>query len=414
MSTSSEPGLAALQHLLRSSHLTGPDDLPQLVVEAARLLGAGDATVFVADYDQVLLVPLVGRGEQGPPPAPVDSTLAGRAFSDVVQHVTTSEDAVVLWAPLVDGTDRLGVLQLLFPPGTLTDEPLRATAQDVASLVAELVVTRTVYGDLVEKARRPRPMTLPAELQWRLLPPLTFVSSRAAVSGVLAPTAEIAGDSFDYASNGDTLHVAVLDAMGHGLEATLLVSVAVASMRTARREDLDLADTARRMDAAIAGQFGPDRFVTGIVGELDTATGWWRWLTCGHPPALLIRGGQVVKQLDSATGPPLGLELLDDEPEVGRERLEPGDRLVLYTDGVVEARAEDGTFFGTERLAAFVTRQAADERPVAESLRRLNLAVLAHQQGTLQDDATTVIVEWRSAQPAASTVPAERAPTAGH
>lgn len=403
MSTPSDRGRTALQLLLRSSHLTGPDDLPELVSRAAAEFGADGGVVFVADYDQVLLVPLAGP-EGDTTTVPIDGTLAGRAFSDVVQHLTATPEAVVLWTPVLEGTDRMGVLQLLLPPGTVVDDALRDAAQDLATLVAELVVTRAAYGDAIEQARRLKPMTLPAELQWRLLPPLTFVSARAAVSGILAPTSEIAGDSFDYASNGGTLHVAVLDAMGHGLEATLLVTVAVGAMRTARREGLDLPDTARRMDAALAGQFGSDRFVTGVLGELDTTTGWWRWLTCGHPPALLIRGGQVVKLLDSTTGPPLGLELLDDEPEVGRERLEPGDRLVLYTDGVTEARAADGTFFGVDRLAAFVTRQAADERPVAESLRRLNLAVLAHQQGTLQDDATTVIVEWRSAQPTASTV----------
>jgi serine phosphatase RsbU (regulator of sigma subunit) len=142
-------------------------------------------------------------------------------------------------------------------------------------------------------------MTLPAELQWRLLPPLTFVSPRVAVSGILAPTHEVAGDSFDYALNGNVLHVALVDAMGHGLESTLLAAVAVGAMRNARRAGLTLPDTVQAMDAVLSAQFGPDRFVSGIIGELDTDTGWWRWATCGHPPALLVRGGRVVKELDA-------------------------------------------------------------------------------------------------------------------
>ncbi len=88
------------------------------------------------------------------------------------------------------------------------------------------------------------------------------------------------------------------------------------------------------MDSQIASQFGPDKFVTGIVGELDVPTVWWRWTTCGHPPALLVRAGRVVKTLDSVIGSPLGLGLLEKHPEIGQERLEPGDRLLIYTDGV--------------------------------------------------------------------------------
>lgn len=389
-------GLAALRVLLRASHLSGPDDLPALVHAAGAALGVERAVLYLVDYDQVQLVPLVAAGEQGdgPQAVPVEGTLAGRAFSDTTQHVTTTAHGRGLWTPLLDGTERLGVLQLEVGADVELDGELLQTCTDVAALLAELVMTRALYGDAVERARRRVPMTLPAELQWRLLPPLTFVSPRVAVSGVLAPTEQVAGDSFDYALNDGVLHVAVVDAMGHGLESTLLAAVAVAALRNARRGGLPLAGTVEAMDAALSAQFGPDRFVTGIVGELDTATGWWRWATCGHPPALLVRGGRVVKELDAVVGVPLGLGLLRGAVDVGAERLEPGDRLLLYTDGVVEARDADGEFFGTARLVELVTREDAARRPAAETLRRLNHAVLAHQEGELQDDATTVLVEW--------------------
>ena len=160
--------------------------------------------------------------------------------------------------------------------------------------------------------------------------------------------------------------------------------------------DQDLAETVLAVDAAIAAQFGPDKFLTGIVGQLHVPSGTWRWVTCGHPPALLLRDGRVVKRLDQVTGVPIGLGLFDGEPEVSQERLQPGDRLLLHTDGVTEARDQEGSFFGEDRLQDFLTREAADARPVAETLRRLNLAVLRHQHGRLQDDATTVILEWRT------------------
>ena len=173
----------------------------------------------------------------------------------------------------------------------------------------------------------------------------------------------------------------------------------MAVLRNARRSGLGLAATVIALDACIAAQFGPDKFLTGIVGELHVPSGSGSGSPCGHPPAFLVREGQVVKRLGGVVGVPVGLDLLDGAPEVGHERLQPGDRLVLFTDGVTEARDADGAFFGEDRLADFITREAADDRPVAETLRRLNLAVLRHQHGRLQDDATTVILEWRVPEP---------------
>ncbi len=392
----------ALRLLLRSSHLAGPDDLPGLVDAACAHLGAVRSRLYLIDYDQVLLLPFAVKPGIELDGLPVEGTLAGRAFSDLVQHTSTAGDVPTLLTPVLDGTERLGILQTEFPSDIHLDDELRADVRDVAALVAELVVTRGLYGDAVERTRRRVTMTVAAELQWRLLPPLTFVSPRAAIAGVLAPAVEVAGDSFDYAVNGDIAHVAILDAMGHGVEATLLSALAMSAMRNARRSGADLHATTRAMDVAVAAHFGGDKFVTGIVAELDLASGWWRWITCGHPPALLLRGGQVVKQLDEVVSAPLGLGLLQGDLPMGQERLQPADRLVLYTDGVVEARDEDGSFFGVDRLVEFVTRQAASGRPVAETLRRLNHAILSHQEGTLQDDATTVIVEWLTNQPALS------------
>jgi sigma-B regulation protein RsbU (phosphoserine phosphatase) len=389
--------LSALQLLLRSAHLSGPDDLPGLTSLAAAHLGAASAVLYLVDYDQVQLRPIFGpASSDSEMPIPLDGTLPGRAYIDLRQHTTVALLGTTLWTPVLDGAERLGVLELEFGSGVVVGGDLRDACRDVASLLGELIVTRSLCGDAVEKVRRQTPMTVPAEIQWRQLPPLTFVSPRFAVAGVLAPTAEVAGDSFDYALNESRAHVAIIDAMGHGMEATLLSAVAISTLRNARRRGLDLAATVRAIEDEIAAQFGADKFVTGIIGELDVVTGWWRWSSCGHPPALLIRGGSVVKQLDSVIGPPLGLALLEKHPAIGEERLEPGDRLLLYTDGVIEARDSHGDFFGTERLVDLVALQASAERPAAETLRRLNHAILEHQHGTLQDDATTVMIEWLS------------------
>jgi hypothetical protein len=402
--------LAALRVLLSSARLAGPDDLPDLVAVACRELGAGPVVLYLVDYDQALLVPLLNAEPAGGQarttaedaaveiadgPLVIDGTLAGRAYSDLVQLTSTAGPALTVWTPVLDGTERLGVLRLDFSEqaGPELEQDLLDSCWEVASLLAELVLSRSLCGDAVERARRRTPMSLPAELAWRALPPLTFVSSRVSVAGALAPSTEVGGDSFDYALNGDTLHVAIFDAMGHGLQAALLATVAIGALRNARRAGGGLAETVAAIDSALDGHFEGGTFVTGIIGELDLTGGWWRWATCGHAPALLVRAGRVVKQLDEVTDVPLGLGLLS-EPQLGSERLEPADRLLLHTDGVTEARDSAGEFFGTDRLVEFTTRQSAGGRPAAETLRRLNHAILAHQDGALQDDATTVMIEW--------------------
>jgi serine phosphatase RsbU (regulator of sigma subunit) len=385
--------------LLRASHLTGADDLAALAEAAGSELGAVRSVVYVIDYDQVLLVPLTSPpAVAGPESLPVGNCMAGRAFTDVEQQAGPGGEAT-LWTPILDGTDRVGVLQTTFTAEEELTSELRAACSDMAALLAELVVTRGAYGDAVERARRRADLTVPAELQWTLLPPLTFVTPAVSIAGILAPTREVAGDSFDYALNDGIAHLAILDAMGHGMQAALLSAVAVSVLRNARRAGAALTETVRLMDEAIRSSFGVGPFVTAIVGELDLATGWWRWITCGHLPALLVRDGRVVKVLDQVVAPPIGPGLLPDRIALGAERLQPGDRLVLYTDGVVEARASDGSFFGMDRLVEFVGRQAASRRPVAESLRRLNQAILDYQDGKLQDDATTVLVEWSPPDP---------------
>ena len=92
---------------------------------------------------------------------------------------------------------------------------------------------------------------------------------------------------------------------------------------------------------------------------------------------------------------PLGVPFGQTPATLGQERLQPGDRVLLYTDGLVEARTATGEFFTADRLAEFLEREAADGRPTPETLRRLRHAILAHQKGQLQDDATALLVEWR-------------------
>jgi serine phosphatase RsbU (regulator of sigma subunit) len=387
----SEPIIDPLGFVLQRGHLVREDDLPELFRSAAALLGACDVVLYLVDISQTRLVSLAAAARDRRV-LNVEGTLAGRAFRDISVQTRRTDHGVTVWQPLLDGSERLGVVELTFPRQAQAEEADLPASQHLAALAAELIVSRQQYGDIVARTRRLLPMQLPAELQWTLLPPLTFATPRVVISGTVEPAYEVGGDSFDYAVNGDTAHLAIIDAMGHGLGAALLATVAVGALRNARRSGLDLLDTVRSMGKWLGSQFGPEAYVTAIVGELHTGIGRFRWINAGHPPALLLRDGRVVKTLSAGVSLPLSVS--PDIPGIAEERLEPGDRLLLYSDGVIEARNRTGEFFGAQRLADFVTRAAAAGLPAPETLRRLNLAILEHQDGNLQDDATTLLVEW--------------------
>jgi serine phosphatase RsbU (regulator of sigma subunit) len=231
-------------------------------------------------------------------------------------------------------------------------------------------------------------------MQWELLPPMSFGTDRVVVSGGLEPAYEVGGDSFDYAINGSLMDLLVIDSVGHGLSAAVLASVAISAYRHARRNGLDLPEIAMEIDAAIATQIAASQFATAVVARLDIDTGRLRWINAGHPNPLIVRGQSLVKPPRCPPNRPLGLQ--ESKPSYCETRLEPGDRLVLYTDGITEARSPDGEFFGEQRLVDFISAAAAAGHPAPETVRRLMRHVITHQAGQLQDDASIVVLEWRT------------------
>jgi serine phosphatase RsbU (regulator of sigma subunit) len=263
-------------------------------------------------------------------------------------------------------------------------------------------------------------MALQAELVWAFLPPRTFATDRILVAASVEPAYALGGDAFDYSLLGpDDLYVGIFDAAGHSLSSGLMTAVAMASCRSTRRAGGTLTEMVAHADHAITAQFGGNRFVTAQLCHLDVGAGVFSWAPCGHPPPLLIRRNRVVKELDRRQRLPLGLSEVDAiyrrklrhqeaDPNntefadidgsptipVHSERLEAGDRILLYSDGITEGRAADGTQFGVERLIDFIIRHGHDGTPAPEMIRRLHHAISDYQHGMLRDDATIVMLEW--------------------
>ena len=142
--------------LLRRSHLSAPSDLAAVVSEEAARIGATHVAIYLADYEQDVLVPLSKDGSS----LSVAGTVAGRVYSSSSILVTSDEraDGQRLWLPLLDGTERLGVMGMSLPGDDVCGE-LVSACERLAHLVALLVVTKSAYGDTIERVRRCKPIS---------------------------------------------------------------------------------------------------------------------------------------------------------------------------------------------------------------------------------------------------------------
>src|SRR5215218_3584371 len=158
-----EPGELAFCELLRLGRLSAPERLPDAAAAAAKHFGGRDVEMLLVDHGQVVLVPF-GFTE---PPVRIEGSVAGRAFRQVDVQEISVPGGRRLWLPLLDGVDRLGVLGVTFSE---LDELTRLRADRFAALLAEILLSKSTYGDSLAQTARLRPMTLAAEMQWSLMP----------------------------------------------------------------------------------------------------------------------------------------------------------------------------------------------------------------------------------------------------
>jgi serine phosphatase RsbU (regulator of sigma subunit) len=368
---------------------------PHALVEVVRVAleadaGAKTAAVLLSDYADATLERLDGGGATASSASlPVDGTDEGRAYR--LQRVTVVDDdrGHRVLVPVTVRSERLGLLEVVLP--SRPDDATLDVLRQVGAIVAYVIVTARRYTDLFERVRRRRSLELAAEIQWELLPVLAYEGNAFALAGALEPAYSIAGDSFDYAVDVEHVTLVITDGMGHGLRAALLGSLALSSLRNARRRGLGLAEQAVTANDVLFEQFGGGQFVTGLLVRVDLGTGEAVAINAGHPLALCVRGGRV-NNISLAPDPPMGL-FQGQSYTIQSFRLEVNDRIALVSDGITEARPRDGDDFGRQRLGRLLldTRELA---PV-EVVRLVTKAVMDHRGTELRDDATILCIDWK-------------------
>jgi serine phosphatase RsbU (regulator of sigma subunit) len=353
--------------------------LPREVDNDSQALAPGERR---EDEESATVIPFDG--------GPAEQAVRTQTVQVVAPHEShpgrTSDNQWTVLAPVTERGEAIGLLELQLPEEP--DPPTVAEIAQLAHLLAFVVIANRRHTDLFVWGQRSRTSSLSAEIQQRLLPgPWTCEAGSFTLSGWLEPAAEIAGDTFDYSLARDHLHLSMTDAMGHGVAAALTASLCLGGMRGARRQGLSLVDQALATNAALsANAIGGalDDFVTGLIARLHLPTGTLELVNAGHVAPFLARGG-VVRVVDIPPDLPFGL-FEDAQFHSVEIALEPGDRVVIVTDGMLERNAS-----GIDLAGAILDTMALHPR---EAVRGLADSVLEATGHDLKDDATILLLEW--------------------
>lgn len=412
----------AMGDTLARSHLVQPDEIAGDLRAALAPTGLA-ATIYLVDHAQQTLRALPEPGRPAPDSHDVDGSAPGRVFATVT---SASGAARELWAPLVDGTERLGVVRFTLPPHADPGDPRwRQQCERLSGMIGHLVVAKMSHGDSLHLARRSAPVSTAGELMHQLVPELTSSHRRLALSAIVYPQGDPQRVAYDYAVDGPAAHVTLLHAAGTGLHAALQCAVVVSAARASRRRGGDLRAQATAADDALAEAFPHsrgDRCVAALLGRLDLDTGLWSYINASHPPPLLLRGSRLVLPLTHGRRLPLGARTKDEVPpallrhsgggrdtapttfaDPAEEKLAARDRVLLHNGVAATDVAEDDPRLTVSRLVSLTEECEEAGLPAPETLRRLTRAVAA-RGGPGGPDGALLLLEW-SAEAALRTVP---------
>lgn len=379
--------------LLERVEAAAPIDAVESVAASLGEMVAADAVSFlIADFSGRAVVRLTaagkvaGAGSHGLEQAetlPLRGTVYERVMRTQHADIAHVDDGARLIVPVTDRGDAIGVIEMVLPRYPSAGQV--ADIRTAAHALAYVVIAARRHTDIFEWGQRSTPFALAAEIQRRLLPAsYTCEAGQFTLAGWLEPASAVGGDTFDYTLDRDSLQVSISDAVGHQVKAALLATLLVGSLRNGRRKGLDLAGQARNANDALAENAAPGQFVTGQLLRVDLHTGTAQIVNAGHPPPLRLRHGRV-EEVSLAVEAPFGVTPGKDF-QLQPFPLEPGDRIILLTDGMQERNAAS-----LDVATALVATAALHPREVVHALGE---AVLHATGGDLRDDASLVCFDW--------------------
>ena len=271
-----------------------------LATELAATIRASEVSFLIADISGGALTRLARAAASGgaelrrnnPTRVPIVGSVAGLALSSQQLQVVSSEAGVWVYAPVTERGEALGVLELLLADSP--DPQILGYLRSAAHALSYIVIADRRHSDLYEYGQRTEELSLEAEIQRRLLPPsYSCQAEQFALAACLVPANQVGGDTFDYIVDRDTLHLSITDAMGHGVSAALLATLAVGSLRNSRRRGAGLVEQAQQANLALAAHAEADQFVTAQLIRITLSTGATQIVNAGHMNPLLVRDGKV-------------------------------------------------------------------------------------------------------------------------
>ncbi|MET9340413.1 PP2C family protein-serine/threonine phosphatase [Nonomuraea sp. NPDC003804] len=390
-------GLNAVYQAMRAA-------APYALAEAVRdaLIGHGSARsveLLLADYALVALRPVLADPDPATPEIRIDSSAAGRAFAS--QQPLWEDAHSTLYLPVTACGERFGVLGVRLPAPPEHDE--MPDFGEVAAALAHGLLGADRLTDRYQRARRLARMTLAAEMQWGLLPGYGHRGTGYRLAGQLEPAYAVYGDNFDWSCGPGSLTVSITNGMGEGMRAALLTTLAVTALRNARRSGANLEEQAGLADEAVYAQYGGREHVSTLLLHFDAVTGQLSAVDAGSPRMMRLRGTDV-ETIKLEQQLPLGMfgNTAYTEQSV---TLQPGDRLVVMTDGVYDARSRQDGSFGEALLESAV--RSTRLQPADEAVRTMIRGMLTFREGVdVFDDAVVVCLDWTAEQQADDLPPA--------
>ncbi len=373
----------------RIGSVLGESAISGLVVrEAAAVLGSCSGEIWLKGDGGLSLAAGFPESEPGEPDAAVFETAqTGRTWTRPSASGAAASAAVAL--PDTRGSF-LGVLVL---HGRPEGRAFRTGEIKLMTVIAALASAFIRNERLAEKARgadaRRREDEIAREIHRGLLPRHDPLFAGLDVSGGFRAAENIGGDYYGYVAMADgSLGIAIADVSGHGVGAALYMATAKGALQSEAREILSAGDVLGRVNEVLASDFAAsDMFATLVFARILPDARRIVWSNAGHNPPLLLRAGGDVEMLKPC-GPALGIVPGARWRDLD-ERFAPGDVLLLYTDGVVDARDEFKRFFGVERLVEAACRPAASAAEIRENV----LEALSRHTGAAVpwDDMTLVV-----------------------